>query len=128
MPLESNVSSNFSRCSQLTLIRPIQSVLIISPSILQISVVGVIATTYTTILFSDEDISKGATLSAYDLGDLVRVAVGIYNLSVSLFTECGGVRSAGVDLVGFSYAHRTPLYDTRIYLYTFFIVCLSSCF
>ena len=31
-----------------------------------------------------------------------------------------------MDLVGFSYAHRTPLYDTRIYLYTFFIVCLSS--
>ena len=25
------------------------------------------------------------------------------------------------NLEGFSYAHRTPLYDTRIYLYTFFI-------
>ncbi len=32
------------------------------------------------------------------------------------------------NLEGFSYAHRTPLYDTRIYLYTFFIVCLSLCF
>ncbi|MFT5633562.1 MAG: hypothetical protein ACI9SQ_001283 [Rubritalea sp.] len=36
-----------------------------SPSILQISVVGVIATTYTTARSYGEVISTGATLSAY---------------------------------------------------------------
>jgi hypothetical protein len=46
-----------------TLILPIQSILIIFPSILQSSVVGVIATAYTTTRSYGEDIFKGATLS-----------------------------------------------------------------
>ena len=65
MPLDSNVSSSFSRCSRLTLIRPMQSVLMSSPSILQSSVVAVIPTTYTTALSCGEDIFHGATLSTY---------------------------------------------------------------